>query len=311
MDLYRSLGSTLPPSNCKPHHSALETSLSLFLCLGLVISYLPQIIRIFIKKSSLGFSPYFLFLGATSSASSFLNVVSLQWSIITCCQWLTTGACAESLLGVVQVGLQWLLFMVVFFLFLIFYPRELRYERAITLTGPSRQLTAEDVANGYESDSTGDLDSVDSHIAENYSTFENVAGTQGDASEFTNGGDSPDASGAISRLLAEEEEERSSSAFSRLVPTFWPVWKAPRKPSPLAQNGSYNAERLPANALPQDGIAEANAEEEQQQDLLPHSIDRQAQLGVPRELRRKRRVKRRTKDWGLALSLAWLVAFHL
>lgn len=58
--------------------------------MGLIVSYLPQIIRILIKKTSLGFSPYFLFLGATSSASSFLNVVSLQWAIITCCQWLVS-----------------------------------------------------------------------------------------------------------------------------------------------------------------------------------------------------------------------------
>lgn len=202
-------------------------------------------------------------------------------------------------------------------LFLVYYPRELRYERAITLTGPSRQLTAEDVADGYESDSTGDLDSLDSHIAENYSSFDGAAG-QEEASSFSIADESPEASGLASRLMAEEEDERSSSAFSRLVPSFWPVWKAPRKPSPLASNGDYAGEQLPANATTQARGAgeEANGDHlesipEGQSALLPHSIDRQAALGVPRELRRKRRVKRRTKEWGLALSLAWLVVFHL
>lgn len=205
-----------------------------------------------------------------------------------------------------------------FVLFLVYYPRELRYERAITLTGPSRQLTAEDVADGYESDSTGDLDSLDSHIAENYSSFEGVNGQEG-ASSFSGA----EASGLASRLIAEEEDERSSSAFSRLVPSFWPVWKAPRKPSPLAAgNGDFAGEQLPANAsVEARGGGEEDAVDgpetgtgivaEGQETLLPHSIDRQAALGVPRELRRKRRVKRRTKEWGLALSLAWLVAFHL
>lgn len=206
-----------------------------------------------------------------------------------------------------------------FVLFLVYYPRELRYERAITLTGPSRQLTAEDVADGYESDSTGDLDSLDSHIAENYSTFEPPAGQEAE-SGFSIADDSAEASGLASRLIAEEEDERSSSAFSRLVPSFWPVWKAPRKSSPLATNGDYAGEQLPANATVQArGAAQeesANGEDveatiEGQAALLPHSIDRQAALGVPRELRRKRRVKRRTKEWGLALSLAWLVVFHL
>lgn len=204
-------------------------------------------------------------------------------------------------------------------MFLVYYPRELRYERAITLTGPSRQLTAEDVADGYESDSTGDLDSLDSHIAENYSSFEGVNGQEG-TSTFSGAEESPEASGLASRLIAEEEDERSSSAFSRLVPSFWPVWKAPRKPSPLAAgNGDYAGEQLPANATVEarGNGEESTAEEtgteigqEAQEMLLPHSIDRQAALGVPRELRRKRRVKRRTKEWGLALSLAWLVAFH-
>lgn len=308
------------PGSCKPHHSTLETSLSLFLCLGLIVSYLPQVIRIIVKKSSLGFSPYFLFLGATSSASSFLNVVSLQWAVISCCQWISTGACAESLLGILQVGLQWLLFMVVFVLFLAYYPTELRWERSIALTGPSRQLSAQDVADGYESDSSGDLDSVDSHIAENYSSY-NVDDDMAAArrASQTSNVDSPGESGLASRFLNEEEEdERSSSAFSRLVPTFWPVWKAPRKPSPLAAtSGSYAGERIPTNATEEArGIINApeTVMEETEEEALAEqrdNTDRHVQIAVPTGLRKKRRVRRRSKEWGLSLSLAWLVLFHL
>jgi hypothetical protein len=368
MEQVHSVASMASPT-CTPHHSTLEASLSLFLCFGLIISYLPQILRIFIKKTSLGFSPYFLFLGATSSASSFLNVVSLQWAVISCCQWLvswyairgriekgpvltpclpltcstvhrclcrvtarnpSSDAPVASLYGCVSAdcgvrrgarsthAIHGQYVPNSFTLFLIYYPKELRYERAITLTGPSRQLTAEDVADGYESDSTGDLDSLDSHIAENYSSFDGgVAGQEGN-SGLSTADESPEASGIVSRFM-DEEDDRSSSAFSRLVPTFWPVWKAPRKPSPLAGNGNgeYAGEQLPSNATSQargaeNGVGEGDEEEEEAQEvLLPESVSRQEQLGVPRELRRKRRVKRRTKEWGLALSLAWLVMFHL
>ena len=201
-----------------------------------------------------------------------------------------------------------------FVLFLVYYPRELRYERAIALTGPSRLLSDQDVADGYESDSSADLDSLDSHIAENYSSMDVGAGQEGQ-SGLSTGEESPEASALASRLLAEEEDERSSSAFSRLVPTFWPVWKAPRKASPLAAGeGNYAGEQLPANATSQarDAAAGQGAQQyEQQEGLLPDSVSRQDHLGVPRELRKKRRVKRRTKEWGLSLSLAWLVAFHL
>lgn len=130
------------PSTCKPIHDPISMSLSIFLSFGLIISYLPQIIRIVRNQSSLGFSPWFLLLGATSSASSFLNIVALQWGIVRCCSEVVSqvdslleggtgsklrrshlslfpfhciqspGACAESMLGIVQVGLQWLMFII-------------------------------------------------------------------------------------------------------------------------------------------------------------------------------------------------------
>lgn len=54
----------------------------------MVISYLPQHIRIIANKSSDGFSTLFLLLGATGSASSFFNMIVLQWSNIECCKYL-------------------------------------------------------------------------------------------------------------------------------------------------------------------------------------------------------------------------------
>lgn len=102
--------STASSSSCTPHHSLPTLLLGLFLCLGLVISYLPQLYRIIHLRSSLGFSPWFLLLGATSSASTFLNVVALQWNSVRCCKVLSKGECAEGLVGVMQVGLQWGMF---------------------------------------------------------------------------------------------------------------------------------------------------------------------------------------------------------
>ena len=110
--LYKSRSSQ-KHDQCQPTHDWVSLSLSTFLCFGLVVSYLPQLLRIVTRKSSLGFSPWFLLLGATSSASSFLNVVALQWGVVRCCARLTAGQCLESLLGVIQVGLQWLLFVTV------------------------------------------------------------------------------------------------------------------------------------------------------------------------------------------------------
>lgn len=44
--------------------------------------------RIIHHKSSEGFSPFFLLLGATSSACCLLNIITLQWNQVECCRYL-------------------------------------------------------------------------------------------------------------------------------------------------------------------------------------------------------------------------------
>ncbi|KIR63942.1 hypothetical protein I314_02723 [Cryptococcus bacillisporus CA1873] len=122
-----------PPdaSQCQNNHNVLTLLLSLALCTGLIISYLPQHIRIISAKSSEGFSPWFLLLGATSSASAMLNILIVQWPLFRCCRILSAGSCFESLLGFLQVTLQWILFTVILVLYLIYFPKHLKYERVI------------------------------------------------------------------------------------------------------------------------------------------------------------------------------------
>ncbi|KAI8071339.1 hypothetical protein BC940DRAFT_270029 [Gongronella butleri] len=114
--------SSLDRSQCQPHHDPTTLYISLFLCIGLVISYLPQHYRIIANKTSEGFSSWFLLLGVVSSTSSFLNIILLQWEAIACCASLSTGACLESLMGVFQIGLQWAMFSLVFVLYLLYFP---------------------------------------------------------------------------------------------------------------------------------------------------------------------------------------------
>lgn len=88
-------------------HDPFGTLLGVFLLAGLVISALPQIIRMVRKGNSFGYSPWFLLLGSTSSASAWVNVVALQWGVVRCCPTLGVGLCLEGLLGAIQVGVQW------------------------------------------------------------------------------------------------------------------------------------------------------------------------------------------------------------
>ena len=56
------------------HHDWFNTVLTYGLCVGLVVSYLPQHLRIIMSKSSEGISPVFLFLGVASTSSSMFNM---------------------------------------------------------------------------------------------------------------------------------------------------------------------------------------------------------------------------------------------
>ncbi|KAF9359254.1 hypothetical protein BGX26_012784 [Mortierella sp. AD094] len=110
------------PGKCIAHHSGFELALSLFILVGMVVSYLPQHFRIIHKGTSEGISPWFLLLGTVSASSTFLNIVILQWRVIMCCKVLSLGPCLESTLGIAQLGVQFIMFSIVFVLYLIYYP---------------------------------------------------------------------------------------------------------------------------------------------------------------------------------------------
>lgn len=87
---------------------------SILILVGILISYLPQHLRIINRKSSFGLSPYFVLLGTTSGTCQFANILTLPGSRddMACCREVNGFACFAGLLGVMQVGMQWTCFAV-------------------------------------------------------------------------------------------------------------------------------------------------------------------------------------------------------
>jgi len=108
-------------------HDWFTNVLTAGLIYGLVVSYLPQHLRIIKLGSSEGFSPWFLLLGGTSSAASMLNMVTASWPTMQCCNQLSAGKCIEITAGVFQVALQWALFMVITVLYMMYFPQRQKY----------------------------------------------------------------------------------------------------------------------------------------------------------------------------------------
>jgi hypothetical protein len=91
------------------HPDVPTTVLSIFIVVGILVSYIPQHLRIISRGSSEGLSPYFVLLGATSSTFAIFNILTLPRSQqdIACCKEINGFACVAGLLGIAQVAVQW------------------------------------------------------------------------------------------------------------------------------------------------------------------------------------------------------------
>ncbi|KAK2624548.1 hypothetical protein QTJ16_006498 [Diplocarpon rosae] len=127
MDFFSDLSLSLATSRCEKLQapSYLNLTLSIFILLGILVSYLPQHYRIISRGTSEGISPYFILLGTTSGTCAFANILVLPASRadVACCKTISTFECAAGLLGIAQVGVQWFCFSVILLLFLVFFPR--------------------------------------------------------------------------------------------------------------------------------------------------------------------------------------------
>ncbi|KAK5657802.1 hypothetical protein OQA88_2875 [Cercophora sp. LCS_1] len=103
--------------------SVVNLIVSILIVIGMLISYLPQHVRIIKRGTSEGISPWFVLLGTTSATSAFANILLLPQSRqdVACCKELETFHCVAGLLGIAQLGVQWICFSFIFVLFLVFF----------------------------------------------------------------------------------------------------------------------------------------------------------------------------------------------
>lgn len=119
--------SSSTPTTCHFASDWAADTLTIVLVLGLFASYIPQHLRIIRAGTSVGFSPWFLLLGSTSSAAAMLNMITMQGPVLRCCLEVSFGKCIEISSGVLQVGSQWLLFSMILVLYMVYYPPNLKY----------------------------------------------------------------------------------------------------------------------------------------------------------------------------------------
>ena len=98
------------------HPALLPTILALALLLGILVSYLPQHLKIVRHRTSDGLSPWWVLLGTLSSTAALGNIVSLPSSRrdVSCCSENGFGpwACVAASLGVAQISVQFTCFSI-------------------------------------------------------------------------------------------------------------------------------------------------------------------------------------------------------
>ncbi|KAF1944422.1 PQ loop repeat protein-like protein [Clathrospora elynae] len=120
------------PSRCAAlaHPDLVNFAISVFILIGILVSYLPQHCKIIARRSSRGLSPMFVLLGTVSGTASIANILTLPESTadMACCREIGRFPCAAAMLGIVQIGVQWGCFFFIMLLFLIFFPRSNQVE---------------------------------------------------------------------------------------------------------------------------------------------------------------------------------------
>ncbi|KAI0147933.1 hypothetical protein F4776DRAFT_289430 [Hypoxylon sp. NC0597] len=100
--------------------------ISILIVIGILLSYVTQHYRIISRGTSEGISPYFVLLGVTSANAQFGNILTLPQSRadVACCKEVSPFECTAGLLGIVQIGTQWICFAIILVLFLVFFRRD-------------------------------------------------------------------------------------------------------------------------------------------------------------------------------------------
>jgi len=95
------------------------------ICIGMIVSYIPQYLRILSLRNSFGFSPNFFLLGSIGVVSTLSNLILLQFYVILDCFIHNNDPieCIANLFGIIEIFIQFFCFFFLFLLFLWFFPQ--------------------------------------------------------------------------------------------------------------------------------------------------------------------------------------------
>lgn len=104
------------------HMGTSDIIFGILLGIGSMVSVIPQHVKIFKTKETMGISPFYLFLSNCNQFSGALNALFLKFPQLNACRYVGFKQCGPSILTLFQLFGLWIFTFPIFIWFLIFTP---------------------------------------------------------------------------------------------------------------------------------------------------------------------------------------------
>ena len=109
---------------CHKDNNYLSIVVGTIIILSIVLTYLPQYLKIIRGRTTVGISYLYLLLGNISNFTNFFGSLLLNYGLVDCCTKISAGKCINILLPIYQLFTPWLCIFILYIIFLIYDNRE-------------------------------------------------------------------------------------------------------------------------------------------------------------------------------------------
>jgi len=108
-------------SECYDQLGWFDITFGVLLTIGIWVSWLPQQIEFYRKKSTFGVSSAYIVLTQIANWTPFINALYLDWDTFQCCKYISFWQCQESLITIYQLGISTFSVFCIYIFYVIYY----------------------------------------------------------------------------------------------------------------------------------------------------------------------------------------------
>ena len=99
----------------------------IFITIGIILTYIPQFLKIIKTRSTFGISIKMIFIGNIANFANLFGTFMSDWSKISCCSEVSSKLCGATIVPLFQMASPWLCMFVLYVIYLYYYREEIHY----------------------------------------------------------------------------------------------------------------------------------------------------------------------------------------